>query len=90
MDSKPGGNPTRGAQPFTGAELEKLRKHVGPDLLAFLLLRHTGFRGSDIVKLTWGEVRFDKKEIGRLTQKRKKLVTIPIHTELFFTLELAS
>jgi integrase len=87
MEGKPGGQPTRGAQPFTGADLEKLRQHTGPDLLAFLLLRYTGFRGSDAVGLTWSEVRFEKREIIRLTQKRKRLVTVPIHVELLFALE---
>ncbi|MGC2283747.1 MAG: tyrosine-type recombinase/integrase [Candidatus Acidiferrum sp.] len=87
MEGKPGGTPTRGAQPFTGEELQKLRAAAGEDRLAFLLLRHTGFRGSDAVGLTWGEIRFEKKEIERLTLKRKKLVQIPIHTELLFALE---
>ena len=87
MEGKPGGQPTRGAQPFTGAELQLMRQHAGADLLAFLLLRHTGFRGSDAVKLTWAEIRLEKKEIERMTQKRKKLVTIPIHAELLFALE---
>jgi len=32
-----------GAQPFTGAELEKLRNRAGPDMLACLILQHTGF-----------------------------------------------
>jgi integrase len=45
-----------------------MRQHAGEDLLAFLLLRHTGFRGSDAVQLTWAEVRFDTREIERLTQ----------------------
>jgi hypothetical protein len=31
----------------------------------------TGFRGSDAVKLTFCEIRFDKKEIGRVTETKK-------------------
>jgi integrase len=37
--------------------------------------------------LTWREVHFDRKEIERVTQKRKKRVILPIHTELLFGLE---
>jgi integrase len=87
MEGKPGAEPTRGAQPFDGAELKKMRQHAGEDLFTFLLLRHTGFRGSDAVQVTWAEINFDKREIERLTQKRRKLVVLPIHTELMFALE---
>ena len=87
MEGKPGAEPTRGAQPFTGDDLKMLRRHTCADLLAFLLLRHTGFRGSDAVQLTWSEIHFDRREIERLTQKRRKLVVLPIHTELMFALE---
>jgi integrase len=87
MEGKPGAEPTRGAQPFNGDEIKRMRRHAGDDLLAFLLLRHTGFRGSDAVQLTWSEVHFDSREIERLTQKRRKLVVLPVHTELLFALE---
>jgi hypothetical protein len=52
--------------------------HTCDDLLAFLLLRHTGLRGSDAVQLTWAEIYFDRREIERVTQKRRKLVVLPI------------
>jgi hypothetical protein len=55
MEGRPGEKPTHGAQPYRGDELRKLRLHAGDDSLAFLLLRHTGFRGSDAVKVTWRE-----------------------------------
>jgi integrase len=87
MEGKPGAEPTRGAQPFNGEDLRAMRDNAGEDMLAFLLLRHTGFRGSDAVRLTWAEVGFGKREIERLTQKRKKLVVLPIHTELLFALQ---
>jgi integrase len=64
-----------------------MRIHTGADLLIFLFLRHTGFRGSDAVGTTWAEVHFDRREIERVTQKRKKLVVLPIHPELLFALE---
>jgi integrase len=90
LEGRPGENPEGGAEPFSPNELSLLRKHVEPDLLAFLLLRWTGLRGSDAVKLTWSEVHLDAKEIERVTQKRRKKVILPIHTELLFALELES
>lgn len=39
------------------------------------------------MRLTWSEVHFDSREIERLTQKRRKLVVLPVHTELLFALE---
>jgi integrase len=87
MEGRPGENPQIGAQPFGASELSKLREYAGQDLLTLLLLRWTGLRGSDAVKLTWDEVHFDRKEIERVTQKRKKRVIVPIHSELMFRLE---
>jgi integrase len=87
FEGRPGAEPERGAQTFTGTELAKLRQSAGKDLLAYLLLRWTGFRGSDVVALTWGELDFENREIKRLTQKRKKTVTLPIPQELLFALE---
>lgn len=87
MEGRPGENPANGAEPFTVAERSKMREHAGPDLLILLFLRWTGFRGVDAVKLTWAEVNYEQKEIERVTQKRKKRVILPIHTELLFALE---
>jgi integrase len=87
MEGRPGENPEHGAEPFRAEDLSRLRDHAGDDQLTFLLLRWTGFRGSDAVSLTWREVHFDRKEIERITQKRKKRVILPIHTELLFGLE---
>jgi integrase/recombinase XerD len=50
MEGRPGDNPEAGAQPFDGEALGKLRKFAGTDMLALLLLRWTGLRGSDAVK----------------------------------------
>jgi integrase len=87
MEERPGENPQRGAEPFTGVELSRLREHAEEDSPAFLLLRWTGFRGSDAVSVSWEEVHLDQKEIERVTQKRKKRVVVPIQTELLFALE---
>jgi integrase len=87
MEGRPGENPQNGAEPFTAAQLSKMREQAGPDLLMFLLLRWTGLRGVDAVKLAWSEVHLDHKEIERVTQKRKKRVILPLHAELVFALE---
>ncbi len=87
LEGKPGDNAERGAQPFTADQLAFLREAAGPDLLAFLLLRWTALRGGDAVSLRWEEVEWKTREINRLTEKRRKRVIIPIHTELLFALE---
>lgn len=45
-------------------------------------------RGSDVVKLSWAEIHFDRREIERVTQKRKKKVIIPIQSDLLAVLEM--
>ncbi len=87
LEGRPGDSPDRGAQPFTGEHLGKMRQHAGADLLTFLLLRWTGLRGSDAVTLTWAEIDWDAREINRVTAKRKKRVILPIPQEFFFALE---
>ena len=88
MEGRPGGDTDRGLyQPFKASELKRLRDAAGADMLTFLLLRHTGMRGSDAVDLRLGRIDFDSREISRLTQKRRKRVMLPIHEELFFALE---
>jgi integrase len=61
LEGRPGENPEGGAEPFSSDELSLLRKHAEPDLLSFLMLRWTGLRGSDAVKLTWAEVYLRQK-----------------------------
>jgi integrase/recombinase XerD len=78
---------SRSSQPFTGEQLTKLREAANEDLLLYLLLRWTGLRGSDAVRLRWDEIDFDAREINRLTQKRKKRVVLPMPQELLFALE---
>ena len=87
LEGRPGANSVRGAEPFTAGELSKIRLYAGADLLAFLLLRWTGLRGSDAVAMSWREVHFEEGEIERLTHKRKKKVILPIHRELLFALQ---
>lgn len=87
LEGRPGDSAERGAQPFTGEQLKKLRQAAREDLLTYLLLRWTGLRGSDAVRLAWVEIDWEAREINRLTQKRKKRVVLPISQELFFALE---
>jgi integrase len=98
-ESKPGKNPKNGARSFTSEELVRLRssliwKHKGQkpidDSLVFLLLRWTGLRRSDAIRLRWEHVRFsqgDNGEIEIMTQKRGKLAVIPLSGELRQALE---
>ena len=87
FEGRPGDVPEHGAQPFTGDQLTKLREAAKEDLLTYLLLRWTGLRGSDAVRLTWYEIDWQSQEINRLTLKRKTRVVLPIPQELFFVLE---
>ncbi len=87
LEGRPGENPESGAQPFSADELEKLRDAAGLDRLLFLLLLHTGLRGSDAVSLHWSEIDWEAREINRITRKRLKRVIVPIHSELLFALE---
>jgi integrase len=89
FEKYPGKKPDAGAQPFTQDELTRLRQAAGADLLAFLLLRHTGLRGFDAVDLRWSEIDLRDRMLSRLTHKRRKNVWIPIHPELEFALEAA-
>jgi integrase len=87
LEGRPGEAPECGAQPFKAEELSKLNAAAGPDSLAYLILRWTGLRGSDVVTLRWAEVDFQTREITRVTQKRRKRVVVPMHSELQFVLE---
>jgi integrase len=88
MEGRPGDQPEHGAQPFKASELAKLRQAAGADMLAFLLLRWTGLRGSDAVGLRWEEIDWETREINRLTLKRRKRILLPVHRELLFALEI--
>lgn len=88
FEGRPGDSPTRGAHPFSAQQLSRMQKDADQDLLAFMLLRWTGLRGSDAVNLLWSEVHFDRKEIERVTQKRTKKVILPIQSDLLAVLDM--
>lgn len=87
-ETKPGENPKTPARPLDADQLQGLRDAARDDMLAYLLLRWTGLRGSDAVNLTWAGVLFDSGtngEIKIMTQKgrrRQKQAEIPMSTEL--------
>lgn len=87
LEGRPGDSAEHGAKPFSGDQLTKLRQAATEDLLTYLLLRWTGLRGLDAVRLTCDEIDWEAREINRLIQKRKKRVVLPIPKELFFALE---
>lgn len=68
-----------GAEPFEADEIERMGEAAeGINLLAYLLLRWTGMRGQDVVSLTWKEIDLTAKRITKTTQKRRKLVVVPM------------
>jgi integrase len=100
-ETKPGAYPTNPARPYTADELTKLRtaavvepktdlqKKVhgatGGDLFVLLVMRWTGLRCSDAIRLSWEQIHFDRGvngEIEILTQKRNKVAIIPMMPEL--------
>jgi integrase len=87
FEGTPGRKADSGAQPFNQDELTQLRAYAGTDLLAFLILRHTGLRGFDATDLRWSEIDLRDRMLTRVTHKRGKQVWIPIHQELLFALE---
>ena len=70
-------------EPFTAEEIQLMDKAAeGETRLAYLLLRWTGLRASDVAALTWDAVDFETGTLTWLTQKRKKLVRVPLSEEL--------
>jgi integrase len=105
-ETKPGANPQNGARPFTADELSKLRKAAtvepktelqrkahkatGGAEFVFLVMLWTGLRGSDLVRLCWKHVLFNRGVNGEIeieTMKRNKIAIIPLSDELRPALE---
>ena len=75
---------SKGAEPFSPEEMKKLAEVIpAEDQLAFLLLRHTGMRCSDVTTVTWESINWTTKTLTWLTRKRKKLVLVPLVSELY-------
>ncbi len=76
-------------KPKTKLEKE-LKEATGGDTFIFLVLRWTGLRSSDAVRLRWQDIHFNRGvngEVEILTQKRGKVAIIPLSTELRNALE---
>jgi len=79
-----------GSEPFTPAEMERLAANVDDrDRLAFLLLKHTGMRGSDVAAVTWESINWTDRSLRWQTKKRRTWVTIPLHGLLMKELDAA-
>jgi integrase len=88
MEGRPGENPRGGAETFQRGGAIKNAGRCWRWLARVLVASMDGFPNGDAVKLTWMEVHFDRREIERVTQKRRKKIILPIHTELLFALEV--
>jgi integrase len=72
------------AQPFSQDELNRMEAETkGLVKLAFMLFRWTGMRRSDVAALRWRDIDLSTKRIIKLTQKRKKLVIVPMAPALY-------
>lgn len=87
IDKRPGKSAENGAAPYAAKELQAIRAGVGKDLLVYLAFRWTGLRRGDIADLRWREIHFDRKELEKVTNKRKKTVYIPLHGEFLKALK---
>ena len=77
----------RSSQPFTANELRAMEDHAGEDLFLFLLLRWTGLRRSDVVRLEWREVDFDRRAILHVCKKNDTGIRLLICQELLAALK---
>jgi integrase len=78
---------TRNTQPFSQAEIDRMLADAGknarPDLRAIILTFLTcGFRISDVCGLEKNSLNFAEGTIIHRTQKRGKVVALPLHPEL--------
>ena len=86
---KPDSDPI-GAEPFTPEELSALLEATDDsNRLAFLILKHTGLRGSDVSELTWSSINWTEKTLVWKTKKRGVTVTVPLCEPLIEILDNA-
>jgi integrase len=69
---------------YSNHELRVIRSYIMDDLeeIIFYLLAYTGCRREELVRLQWGDVSFENREI-RVLGKGKKSRRVPIHPVLF-------
>lgn len=84
-------DPTKGAQPFEADEIELLafeaRRVINlfsrmPYWIPFLVALRTGLRCSDLISLKWQNVDFERNLIECRCKKNKKVVRIPMLSDL--------
>ena len=63
---------------FSLEEIDLLFENAGRYEAFFMVLLHTGLRGSDAGNLRWADIDFDKGFISVITQKTGLRVTIPL------------
>ena len=91
VDSKGLGSRPRNTQPFSQAEISRMltasHARARPDLPAIILtFLLTGFRIGDICGLLKSDLHLDSSLIIRRTEKRGKVVSIPVHPRLLSAL----
>jgi len=67
---------------FSHEEIELLLEKAGKYEAFFMVMLHTGLRGSDAGNLRWSDVDFDKGFIRVITKKTGQRITIPINDTL--------
>ena len=74
---------SKAEEPFTAQELDKLAAATDElTYLPYLLLRHTGLRGSDAISVAWSSINWTTGTLTWITKKRRTTVVIPLVTEL--------
>ena len=67
---------------FSNEEIELLFENAGLYEAFFMVLLHTGLRGSDVGNLRWSDIDFEKGFIRIITEKTDRGITIPINKTL--------
>jgi integrase len=49
---------------------------------AFLFGCYTGFRISDLVRLKWGDISFERMEITKIQKKTRRKVVVPVRKDI--------
>lgn len=74
-----------GHQPWTDAQISLAEAHARPDLARVVtLMRHTGQRGSDVVRMGWADLEIDGATMGIniIQDKTGRKLWIPLEPEL--------
>jgi integrase len=76
-------NEPRVRRPFTMEEIRKLLEKADPEWQTLIRLGlYTGQRLGDLVRLTWGDIDFDRQLITLISAKTRRRLIIPIEQPL--------